>query len=797
MVGRLFLKILPWALLSLVSLPLYAGVVQVSRAGITLGFDADKGYCLKYVEWNGIHFAGGSQNPFPQFCMLRISNPPTYTQQEMLTPESAKFVRKLTGAVVRYIFDGIEIEVEYRISCRRVYVEIRPYERGRGFEIVNVGAEELFLVEDPSWCLLTPYQQGSTIRLDSQNVWEKDWSWFMDWMYPANFWAILAPKGGLIFHPLTYSARFRWGRKIIDGKDSIFAGCELGFRPFNTHLPTIRLCHDRLAFELIFFTDYNGDGEVNWVDAGILYRDMAIKPNKHIDEGLRESITGKVWPRVPDTGGKTQYEWMLDRMKEIFYAPQVWWVVGAHTDMRQGFCNPVYSSGPHPKHGDFFRFRDEARKYNIRIGIHEIFAEVNENEPDWGPAILRETPEGFLWKMPWGDEGHKSTAKALPALVASGVFFGELYKHIVEDWRTQPGDTWHWDVFTTGALEDYRPDFPATLDMDYRARYAILKYLNEVLGVKITSEGLVEYLAEQCNISWWTLMDPPLYSRFHTPSLFNNMEAIKRFGDKHNYGQLPEQIRGEQVPLTPLLFLGNTYYSWISEQKPWIDRGVALLYGMKFLTEFFHGQIDEKLLRERYFRQNLFWAQICDLHVQDIDFDGKTWQVLYSDGSKFYLDATTHKYALYKDGFPYKTISPANSWGYMGIWKDEDEPTDNRWLLPQNYLCEGVTIEGENILEGGRVYFAPKHFLSEDATEILKKTPFKLIADIPVACAVRQREGAYLIDLHPSSSRGWVTIKADIRTRWYDKEGRFLKQGRNLRVLLEQDIRLEAVPVSP
>jgi hypothetical protein len=363
----------------------------------------------------------------------------------------------------------------------------------------------------------------------------------------------------------------------------------------------------KIEIQLAVVSDENQDGEFDWVDVGILYSNLFIKKNENLDPGLLHSVIGKIDVSAPPAN-VLDYSQLLPQIAAVDFAPQTWWLVGAHTAPEKEYVDPPYSTMPDPNHrGDYFAFKAACAAVGARIGIHEMAQDITPAMPDWPvPVMLRSDGQPYV-------SGWNAYFKAID----DPGFLPFLSSHFT-NWQVEEGDSWHWDVLTAEApRENYDPGHVATYGKNFRDRVAVLTYIKEQ-GIHMTSEGLQEGMAEYCDFGW------------HAVVAGNQMVGGSTGGE----GEFEATMH---VPLLPVLFLGKSYYgmAW-SVSK-------TLLYGGRYAYE--NTYLDVPGLRAGMPQVNA-WSQIANRRVRDIDYENGVWTVNYEPCASLTANLSTDSWTL-------------------------------------------------------------------------------------------------------------------------------------------------------
>ncbi|MBN2294408.1 MAG: hypothetical protein JXM70_18410 [Pirellulales bacterium] len=624
-------------------------LVSIGGKELGLTLDAQRGYALKEVWNNGSSFKSGGD--FPCFVLFNDKG----TEQHYPACDSrwkVGIAKTKNGAKVTYSQDGFSADVLYETINDMLVISVLPRSESATLKIraISNGGSLLSIPSDSagaesSGFLIRPKFSGELIRFPANRESRRAGD-IQSWEYQASFFGLGYNGHGLIVRCPQYGAVWIAGTGELNGVYSLFGGLTADFRPRRDLprpylFPKMPLVEKRIDIQLVPVGDTNGDGNFNWVDIGVAYRQRFIKRNRHLDKSDLISVGGKVNVAAPQAKNPLNYRQLIEQIRAIDFAPQRWWLVGAHVPKGNDFTAPPYSDYPPPTLNgpdgyDYLAFKKDAAKAGAKIGLHEIFQDVCPlNKQDWGKVTLRMTEMGGPMGT-WGGNTPSGVvgcvSKSIGAMLKDGSFCRDLDQHF-KHWNVNDGDTWHWDCFTAfGGRSDFSDEHPATHGSDIRSRIEILKYITGK-GIHMTSEGLQEGMAEYCTFSWSAKTEPGWSSAF---------------------------AAGEPVPLVPVLFQGMTYYS-VSWYPAW-----NLLFGGKVGYEAV--SIDREALVGGYFSNIAYWSKIADRTVKNMVKTTNGWKVQYTEGGSLTVDLANMTpamtFVLEVDGMTYTSENPpASPWG--------------------------------------------------------------------------------------------------------------------------------------
>jgi len=458
-----------------------------------------------------------------------------------------------------------------------------------------------------------------------------------------NFSAVRAGKTIVYCNPLTYSQTMHVQAQQAQGADLVHLGATLHFRPPGFKNPKTKLVHDKLSWRIELASDENRDGEVDWVDCGIAYRERYLKSNPDKCPLMRDSY--RFYHQYgPEPNHYKHLAAVIERMD---FATGIWWVKGAMvTNHRQpSEFHPywVERSGM----GDKAEYAGRIRATGSRVGIYYGHDYIDYKDGGWPEELVKLDPDGQPHR--YSRMHYKDNVRGL----ATGKLL-EHYDRIIEVVRLQRGDPVQLDTFTAYARPGYHADYPATPQNETEAKREIARWLKYDRGLIIAGEGIIEGTQD--------VMD---YGSI--------VYKFRRLGSFWRT-ELPRQF----VPLMTVIYHGSTYcgcnwYELRNRTPNWA--AVMAICGAQWDWDSRHypDHVYEKAARY-FFNTDIFWSQIADRKIVDVDQKGTEYTVRFDDGSMIRTDPeeSIHSYWLEKDGIRYDGFTPFSTKGVMAILKQGD-----------------------------------------------------------------------------------------------------------------------------
>ena len=97
------------------------------------------------------------------------------------------------------------------------------------------------------------------------------------------------------------------------------------------------------------------------------------------------------------------------------------------------------------------------------------------------------------------------------------------------------------------------------------------------------------------------------------------------------------------------MYLSTSYFGRLHGSNTAVEFARDLLYGLQ--SNRWYGRPPYEPVRDVYFKQNILWAQIADLTVQDVKMNCRRYTLTYSDGTTLEVEVEKGRYVLTKRAF--------------------------------------------------------------------------------------------------------------------------------------------------
>lgn len=611
-----------------------------------------KAFGLQDITVGGRHYEAGGD--FPTFVVLDRSG-----RQRTLRSADAQWRVEVQSqgrwTAVTYSAHGLEVQVKYFADVDRLNVIATVLGEG-DWRLVSIGGTILtraVLASSSDDYLIDG--AGRLVFPDISKTTERKWDAQFDFISAGDGVMGAAFIGWrerdriVYVKPLTFSHWLAWS--VVPRGDSTEFAIKAGlyFRPPETKLFATKLCHDALAIRIETAGDVNGDRHVDWVDAGLAYRERYIKPIQKTDFHHRLRDAFRVYY---DVHSYPNYNEAFSRLLNIDFADGIWWSKGMMEPASwEDFESHKFTVKPNPKLGPLASWKHKMNEAHQWVGPYYGHDYIVLDARDWPDTFIKRDPlnKPFAYYKAHGTQKYyKDNVRS----VATGEAF-QHYEQILKTCLLQRGDPIMLDTFIAGARPSYNPDYPATAELEGQAKHRIAAFLRNEKGLILAAEGIMEGGQDVTDYAAVTM---------------RAVEAAKeRIWEKRN-GML-------RVPMLPTVFLGASYYGagWYELRNPNPNWAIGLVYGVGYWDWLPQGPAYAWMRFARYyFNQSLVWSQVADAKVRDVEIAGSKYAITYDNGISLKANVAANKWVLEKDSVRYDGFTPFNNRGYMAVLAQGD-----------------------------------------------------------------------------------------------------------------------------
>ncbi|MBN1675683.1 MAG: hypothetical protein JXR37_31865 [Kiritimatiellae bacterium] len=617
------------------------GEPAVSGGGVGIWLDASGGYALSGVKLGERWFEPNIAGVYPRFTFLDKTGKRVVlgAGDSSLTVKAE--ARGAGKTAVRYSRGGTTLEVVYSAAGTVARCDVTVVEEG-DLKLVLAGTAKILGTElgasdygiTPAGALFFPCKGQAPRTFKRRGN--------ADNAVP-NFTAARVGDSVVIYNPLTASQEMCLTAETLGGAELIWFGGDLQFRPDKVKNPATKLCHETLSWQLETAGDENGDGAVDWVDAGIAYRDRHMKRNASLAPSVRDSL--KFYHGVP---GDT-YEQLARVIEKMDYCSTLWWVKGAmKTNIKPGSEAHPYVVEPDPGRGDRAAVRARVAAAHGHVGIYYGHDYLDNHNGDWPEELIKLDENGNPHPY-YMHHGHRLHYKDNVRGLASGAL-KEHYEEILRVCKLQAGDPVMLDTFTAYARPGYHPDYPATPQIETGAKRELCRWFKQEHGLPIAGESVIEGTEDMLDFG----------------AILCNFRNLTRseFWKKNGW-----------VPLLSVVYHGCTYtgVSVYEYREPDPNWAAALVTGCS-LWQWSTGHYPDMYAfgARMFFHQNSAWIPCADARITDVDRTGTEYRIAFDNGNTLWADPGRNAWRLEAGGVLYDGFTPFNSRGVMAILKQGD-----------------------------------------------------------------------------------------------------------------------------
>ena len=651
-----------------------ADLILVSAGSQRVVLDPSQGHSLASVDFDGIQLKGPQTGAFPTFVFLDEKGARKTVTAGSPDLKVSIAPRGSAGLAVTYEHGGTKVEVAYFPFQDRIHCEVGVISEG-DWKLVEVGSPRMlsFGIGAEDYGIAA---DGYLLRAEKNKPANYRHEGGSDYQI-CNFSAAKVGNRILFFKPLTASNEIQLNVEQEDTGYRVAFGGRLFFRPSKTENPSTRLCSRMLAWQLESAGDQNRDGEVDWVDAGIAYRNRYIAPNPRKDVRLRDAY---IYYHQ-----EANYADLAVAAEKLDFAEGVWWFkrLIEDTGNADGF---IYESKPLKERGN--RADSEARilAAGSRVGPHYSIDAVDLRGGNWPEEFVKTGPDGKPMRYAMGLHYFDWIRS-----MTTGKFKPWMEGRLAA-WQLRAGDSMMFDTFACYARQSYHPDYAATADLELAAKRNVIEWLRDEKGLYVAAEGAVEGIQDMISYCAGGLDTRPWQTGKNWAPTWPRTKVL----------------------LNQVIYNGSTYFAhdWYTPRNgtPNWAAGVLLCGKMWDWSTLLFKEPDTLLYMQcarRYFLQNIFWAQFADAFITDVEQKGTAYTISFDNGCVLSGNPVESVYAfqLQKDGVTYRNFTPFNNRGVMAVFGgdsfDVTVPTaDDLEVMPSLPGRDQMTVEITRISPG-------------------------------------------------------------------------------------------------
>jgi len=428
------------------------------------------------------------------------------------------------------------------------------------------------------------------------------------------------------------SVSLNFVHRLMDHEAS---GCRIPARDPQYHL----LVQESSEALISLIGDYDGDGEISWVDAAKHIRD---KISVSINPIYSDKTIHKIYLDDPALKEPTTFADALELIKKIAYltnlAPQVVYLVGWQYDGHDtGYPAVDKVNERIGGYKGLVKLVQEAKKLNAIVSFHDNYDDAYVDSPEWDTEIISRDTEGHLMKGGVWAGGQSYIISNYKYARKRGL------QRVRETLRKYPiSVSYHIDVLSAIPRRyDFNPENPAAAKKNLDGKLMIVKEFSKH-GVDVTSEGFCDPFVGHISHFWHLIRRDEVYYQ-----------------------------NEEQIPLIPFIYHSKASYGDIISSRLGVVK--ALLYGLTFSCDF-DRNTDLHYITDLYYLVTLPWTKLYGKNMASYSKKGTVERVTYEDGCYVEVDLKTRKYLVVVNGEviseDFTSFVPMKKDLYLGYSKD-------------------------------------------------------------------------------------------------------------------------------
>jgi len=394
-----------------------------------------------------------------------------------------------------------------------------------------------------------------------------------------------------------------------------------------------------LSARLTFLTDYDQDGDIDWIDGAKFLRDQvqAVPEPRYVSSWITKLVGSRISNITQHLETIEKLYHLTDHNKIYIYLLEY----GPITNKIFGYegdIDPQWASLDELK----YVFETAEKSFNTFLGFHDNYIDYYPNTPDYDPALRIVYHDGTFYPgfpLP----GYPEAYAADPYEYAMQIGL-ERVRRTLSLYPIK--ESHHIDAFTFVPPRDFSLETPSNREKNRRGVKLIIDEFNKY-GVNVTGEGLTGFFVGP-GIGWF----------LRTPRIVED--------------DLPWSGT-EVIPLLEFIYHGKTLYGLqdVGEYDGWRPPEQVDIYA--FLEPLLLGASSgahitwiapDDLEIDKFYLIDLPWMALNQRFMEDYIVDGSYRKITYDDDTFVEIDYESKTYTVQVDGRVigrnYTTFFPKN-----------------------------------------------------------------------------------------------------------------------------------------
>jgi Endo-alpha-N-acetylgalactosaminidase len=580
-------------------------------------------YQVKAKEWITLENQGSSGPgiSFLQGALPVMRNRTVTTFEASLANNQVVYHTKITYENK----PAVEFDLVYRLNGKSVTITFRNVVEFKNFYLLNVQLPWLLTIRsDESHAkMIIPADAGRMIDIEKASL--KSYEYDIDWLNPIlTGFAYNSEVLGMID---TKSIENHTIVSVSEGRDKRYGSFsmrmihrlnEYNLHEFGTIIPVtdpkyLLKVQDSCSVTVTFTGDYDGDGEISWVDGAKLFREgVKAVPNPYYRD---KSFIRIFLSRRGSKNENLTFDEVLERIKEFaaqtdsasYVVYLLGWQYSGHDTGYPSVDKVNEDLGGYDR---LVNLINEAKKYNVNVTFYDNYDDSYPKNPGWDPDVICMDPNGNIMRGGAWDGEQSYLISSYKYAVKSGL---ERVRFTLDRYPVK--EAYFIDVlaggYKGGRKYDFNPKSPAAAIKNLEGKLMLVNEFNK-RGIDVATEDFTGFFVGHVG----TFGD------------------ICAFDNIYFYGE-------EQIPLIPFIYHGKTSFGLKTTSQSFYPR------------TFLYGQRAQKLANRRspfrvseYILDALPKQKLYGKTMDSYERYGDLERVTYEDGIVVEANIATGKYSV-------------------------------------------------------------------------------------------------------------------------------------------------------
>lgn len=520
---------------------------------------------------------------------------------------------------------AIEFDLTYSLTENNLLINFDHVIEHKDFYLLNLQLPGLMTIssDESNADLVIPADAGRLIDIKKASI--KSYEYEIDWLNPIlagfayNDKVIGIMDTRSIENHTLVSVSESQGKRYGSFSMKIMHRLnEYDLEEFGTVIPVtdakyLLKVQDSCQVSISLAGDYDGDGQVSWVDGTKVVRDkIDALPNPYYQD---MTFVRTFVDRKGSTSEELTFDQVLDRIQEFAAqtdsAACVMYLLGwQYTGHDTGYPSVDKVNENLGGYDRLVNLIREARKYNVNVTFYDNYDDSYPNHPGWDPDVICRDPHDDLMRGGAWDGEQSYLISSYKYAVKSGL---ERVRFTLDRYPVQKA--YFIDVlaggYNGGRKYDFNPKSPAGAIKNFEGKLMIVHEFNKH-GVDVATEDFTGFFVGH----------------------------VSSFGDIIAFDNI--YFSGEkQIPMIPFIYHGKTSF------------GMKISSSSFYVRTFLYGQRAQKFTNKRsvftpsdYILDALPKQKLYGKSMKSYQKFGSLEKVVYDDGTIVESDVSDNTYSV-------------------------------------------------------------------------------------------------------------------------------------------------------